>query len=82
MLTIRLMRIGKKNRPYYRIVVQEKRSKKDGACIESLGFFDPLKKGESLRLNLERAKLWIARGAQASDTVRSLIKRVGARPAA
>lgn len=82
MLTIRLMRIGKRNRPYYRIVVQEKRSKKDGGCIESLGFFDPLKKGESLRLNVDRAKLWMARGAQPSATVRSLIKRVGARPAA
>lgn len=82
MLTIRLMRIGKRNRPYYRIVVQEKRSKKDGAYIESLGFFDPLKKGESLRLNVDRAKMWMARGAQASATVLSLVKRAGTRQSA
>jgi small subunit ribosomal protein S16 len=74
MVAIRMMRTGKKNRPFYRIVVQKSRGKNDGIYIESLGTFDPLAK-DGIRLKLDRFKMWRARGAQASDTVRSLFKK-------
>ncbi len=76
MVTIRLMRIGKKHHPAYRIVVQEARRKTKGIYLESLGHYRPQDgKGAALRVDLERAKLWQARGASTSPTVRTLLKR-------
>jgi len=82
MVTIRLMRIGKKGQPAYRIVVQEAWRKTAGIYLESLGHYRPQQgKGEALQVDLERAKLWQARGASTSPTVRSLLKRAKARAA-
>ena len=83
MVTIRLMRFGKKSRPLYRIVVQEsRRSAAAGFYLESLGHYDPLNKGEALTVDLERAKIWQARGATTSPSVQTLLKKAKALAAA
>ena len=76
MVVIRMARGGAKKRPFYRIVVADKRSPRDGKFIERLGFFNPVAKGgeERLKLDLEKAQEWISKGAQPSDRVASLIK--------
>ena len=75
MLAIRLMRTGAKKRPSYRIVVKEKQSKRDGACLENLGTYNPTRQPAEIRLKAERVQYWIEKGAQPSDTVRRLIKQ-------
>ncbi len=75
MLSIRLTRMGAKKRPFYRIVVTEKRSKRDGRFVESVGYYDPCRNPADVKINRERVKYWIERGAQPSETVRSLINR-------
>jgi small subunit ribosomal protein S16 len=74
-VSIRLRREGAKNRPYYKVVVTDSRSPRDGKFIEIIGTYDPKKPDHNSTLKVERAEYWIARGAQASDTVRSLIKK-------
>ena len=74
-VSIRLRREGAKNRPYYRVVVADSRSPRDGKFIEVIGTYDPKKSGHNSSLNVERAEYWISKGAQPSDTVRSLIKK-------
>ncbi len=72
---IRMKRIGAKNSPAFRIVVADKRSPRDGKFIEEIGTYQPLKKGENFKLDLERANYWISKGAQPSDTVASFLKK-------
>ena len=74
-VSIRLRREGAKNSPYYKVVVTDKRSPRDGKFIEIIGTYDPKKTGHNSTLKLDRAEYWIARGAQPSDTVRSLLKK-------
>ena len=74
-VSIRLRREGTKNRPYYRVVVAESRSPRDGRFIEIIGTYDPKQTGQNSSFNVERAEYWISKGAQPSDTVRSLIKK-------
>jgi small subunit ribosomal protein S16 len=85
-VSIRLRREGSKNRPYYRVVVADSRSPRDGKFVEILGTYDPKLTGQNSSFSLERAEYWISKGARPSDTVRSLIKKqrktVGAEPAA
>ena len=73
-VSIRLRREGAKNRPFYRVVVADKRSPRDGKFIEVIGNYDPRKKGENYELNLDRAEYWVKNGAQPSETVASIIK--------
>ena len=73
---IRMKRIGAKNKPAFRIVVADSRSPRDGKCIEELGTYQPLKKGDNVTLDLERAKYWVSKGAQPSDTVASFIRKL------
>lgn len=75
MLTIRLSRIGKKKKPFYRVVVIERTRPRDGRIVESVGTYDPLKKPAEIKLNAERVKHWLGVGAQPSDTVRSFIRQ-------
>jgi small subunit ribosomal protein S16 len=76
LLAIRLMRMGAKKRPSYRVVVKEKLSKRDGAYLENLGTYNPIgKEGTQLNLNVERVQYWLSRGAQPTNTVRRLIKQ-------
>jgi len=74
-LTIRLSRFGKKKKPFYRVVVTESSRPRDGRFVEIVGTYDPLKKPAEVKLDAERIKHWISRGAQPSDTVRSIIRR-------
>jgi len=74
-LTIRLSRIGKKKKPYYRVVVIERTRPRDGRVREAVGTYDPLKKPAEIKLDADRIKHWISVGAQPSDTVRSLIRQ-------
>jgi small subunit ribosomal protein S16 len=74
-VAIRLRREGALNRPYYKIVVADKRSPRDGKFIEIIGTYDPKKPDHNSTINLDRADYWIGKGAQPSDTVRSLIKK-------
>ena len=78
MVKIRLRRMGAKKAPYYRIVVADSRSPRDGRFIEEIGTYDPLSESEKLKVDLERAKYWIANGAQPTDTVRALLKKAEA----
>ncbi len=78
MVKIRLRRMGAKKAPYYRIVVADSRSPRDGRFIEELGVYDPMADGEKIKVDMERAKYWIANGAQPTDTVRGLLKKVEA----
>ncbi|MEP7014435.1 MAG: 30S ribosomal protein S16 [Verrucomicrobiota bacterium] len=74
-VSIRLRREGSLNRPYYKVVVADKRSPRDGKFIEMIGTYDPKKTGHNSTLKLDRIEYWISKGAQPSDTVRSLIKK-------
>lgn len=75
MLAIRLMRMGAKKKPSYRIVVKEKQSKRDGACLENLGTYDPTRQPAEIKLKAARVRYWIDKGAQPTETVRQLIKQ-------
>jgi small subunit ribosomal protein S16 len=77
-LKLRLRRMGAKRQPSYRIVVAESRSPRDGRFIETVGIYNPKTQPMTLRVDSERAKYWLERGAQPTDTVRSLLVRVGA----
>jgi small subunit ribosomal protein S16 len=74
MLAISLMRIGAKKKPFYRVVVKEKRSKRDGACLENLGTYDPMTDPSTVNLKIDRVNYWVGVGAQPTDTVKRLIK--------
>ncbi len=76
MLRIRLSRHGAKKDPHYRVVVSEKSSPRDGRFLEILGHYNPALKPVRLHLDLERIDYWVSQGAQPSETVRSLIRRV------
>jgi small subunit ribosomal protein S16 len=78
MVSIRLRREGTKNSPYYRIVVANQRSPRDGKFIEQVGVYDPRKAGANSQLAIERLDYWISKGAQPSDTVKSLLRRAKA----
>jgi small subunit ribosomal protein S16 len=74
-VAIRLRREGTKNRPYYKVVVADKRAPRDGKFIEQVGSYDPVKTGENWTLKLEKIQDWISKGAQPSDTVQDLIRK-------
>jgi small subunit ribosomal protein S16 len=74
-VSIRLRREGALNRPYYKVVVADSRSPRDGKFIEIIGTYDPKKTGHNSTLKMDRIDHWMSKGAQPSDTVRSLIKK-------
>jgi len=82
LLAIKLMRTGAKKRPSYRVVVKEKKSKRDGACLENLGTYNPTRDPAEIKLKAERVKYWLERGAQPTDTVSRLIKQAAKAQAA
>ena len=73
MLRIRLRRVGKKGRPYYRIVVTERRNPRDGAYIDGIGHYDPMADPPAVTINAPRAVAWLRKGAQPSDPVRRIL---------
>ncbi|MBQ1264672.1 MAG: 30S ribosomal protein S16 [Oscillospiraceae bacterium] len=74
MVKIRLRRMGAKKNPYYRIVVADSRSPRDGRCIEEIGTYDP-QNNSAVTVDVEKAQQWIKNGAQPTDTVRALLKK-------
>jgi small subunit ribosomal protein S16 len=77
MVKIRLRRVGRKNAPFYRILVADSQSPRDGKFIEIIGQYAPRQSEGSLQVNEERANYWLGVGAQPTDTVRSLLRRAG-----
>jgi len=77
MVKIRLRRMGAKKAPYYRIVVADSRSPRDGRCIEEIGTYNPLAEPAVITVDAEKAQTWIKNGAQPTDTVRGLLKNAG-----
>ena len=77
MVKIRLRRMGAKKSPYYRIVVADSRSPRDGRCIEEIGTYNPLTEPATVTVDVEKAQTWIKNGAQPTDTVRGLLKKAG-----
>lgn len=82
MLTIRLTRMGAKKKPFYRVIVTEKRSKRDGKFVEIVGHYNPLSNPVQIKIDHDRVNHWISCGAQPSETVRSLIRKSAAAVAA
>ncbi len=74
-VAIRLRREGTRNSPYYKVVVADKRSPRDGKFIEIIGNYDPKKTGTNYNVKLDRIDHWVKNGAQMSDTVRSIVKK-------
>ena len=78
MVKIRLRRLGMKKQPFYRIVVADERTARNGRSIEEIGYYNPLKQPAEIKVDNERAKYWLGVGAQPTDTVRILLKKSGA----
>jgi small subunit ribosomal protein S16 len=77
MVKIRLMRVGKKGEPSYRVVVADAHSPRDGRIIENIGWYNPLTEPSTINVDVERVKHWLSVGAQPTDSARSLLERVG-----
>lgn len=75
MVKIRLRRLGAKKAPFYRVVVADSRFARDGRFIEEIGYYDPTKEPSVIKIDEEKAKQWLASGAQPTDTVRGLLKK-------
>ena len=75
MVKIRLRRMGAKKAPFYRVVVADSRFARDGRFIEEIGYYDPTKEPSVVKIDAEKAKLWLSNGAQPTDTVREILKK-------
>ena len=78
MVKIRLRRMGAKKAPFYRIVVADSRSPRNGRFIEEIGYYDPMKEPAEIKVDAEKAKTWLANGAQPTETVKALLVKSGA----
>ena len=78
MVKIRLKRLGAKKAPFYRIVVADSKTQRDGIAIAEIGYYDPTKEPAVLKVDVEAAAKWLSTGAQPTDTVRALLKKAGA----
>ena len=77
MVKMRLRRMGAKKAPFYRVIVADSRSPRDGRFIEEIGYYNPLTEPAEIKIDAEKAKKWIANGAQPTETVKSLLKKSG-----
>ena len=75
---IRLKRMGANKKPFYRVVVADSRTSRDGKCIDELGYYNPMVDPAEIKIDAEKAKKWIGNGAQPIDTARALLKKAGA----
>ena len=75
---IRLKRMGANKKPFYRVVVADSRTSRDGKCIDELGYYNPMVDPAEIKIDAEKAKKWIGDGAQPTDTARALLKKAGA----
>jgi len=76
MVSIRLMRLGGKKKPFYRIIVVDSRKPRESKAKDILGYYNPLKEPPEIKIDIKKAKFWLDRGAQASNTVQSLLHKV------
>ena len=74
---IRLKRLGSKKSPFYRVVVADERSPRDGKFIDEIGYYNPLTNPAEIKIDAEKAKKWLGNGAQPTETVKSLLKKSG-----
>ena len=72
---MRLTRMGAKKAPFYRIVVMDSRKARDGEYIDQIGYYNPVKEPADVKIDVEKAKDWLSKGAQPTDTVRALLKK-------
>ncbi len=77
MVKIRLARFGAHKKPFYRVIVADSRARRNGPFIEILGTYDPLKEPSEIKLDMEKAKAWLQKGAQPTDTAKKLMQRAG-----
>ena len=77
MVKIRLKRMGAHKKPFYRVVVADSRTQRDGRFIEEIGYYNPLKDPAEIKIDAEKAQKWLSNGAQPTDTVRALLKKSG-----
>jgi small subunit ribosomal protein S16 len=74
---IRLMKFGRKKRPFYRVIAADSRAPRDGKFLDILGYYDPLKEPFEFKVDEEKVKKWLERGAEPTETVKALLKRIG-----
>ena len=74
---MRLTRIGKKKNPFYRVVIADARSPRDGRFVEEIGYYNPLTEPAEIKIDADKAKQWLKNGAQPTDTVKALLKKSG-----
>ena len=77
MVKMRLRRMGAKKAPFYRVVVADSRYPRDGRFIEEIGYYNPLTEPAEVKIDADKAKAWLAKGAQPTDTVKALLKKSG-----
>lgn len=77
MVKIRLVRMGAKKRPFYRIVVADSRERRDGPIVEAIGTYDPMKEPSEVKVDIEKAGYWLSKGAKPTDTVKKLLQKAG-----
>jgi len=77
LVKIRLTRLGAHKKPFYRVVVADSRARRDGPFIEILGTYDPMKEPSEIKMDLEKAKVWMQKGAQPTDIAKKLMQRAG-----
>ena len=78
MVKIRLKRMGRKKKPFYRVVVADERMSRDGRFVDEIGYYNPVSNPVELKIDVEKAQTWMKNGAQPTDTVRALLKKTGA----
>lgn len=76
-MKIRLTRMGSKKKPFYRLVAVNSETRRDGRALEFLGYYNPMKEPNEIKIDTEKVKAWMEKGAKPSDTVRSLLTKVG-----
>lgn len=77
MVKMRLKRLGAKKAPFYRVIVADSRSPRDGRFIDEVGYYNPMTNPAEIKIDAEKAKTWIANGAQPTETVKALLKKSG-----
>ncbi len=77
MVKIRLTRLGSHKKPFYRVIVTDSKTRRDGPFIEIIGTYEPLKEPSAVKLDLDRARVWLQKGAQPTDTVKKLMQKAG-----
>jgi small subunit ribosomal protein S16 len=77
LVKIRLTRLGAHKKPFYRLIVADTRARRDGPFIEILGTYDPLKEPSEIKVDIEKARYWLQKGAQPTDTAKKLMQRAG-----